>query len=360
MIKLQDISKVYRIKDVDNGREKGAKKDFYALRDVSLDIEDGSIYGIIGRSGAGKSTLIRCINLLERPTSGKVFINDVEMTSLSDDRLRAARKKIGMIFQSFNLLSNRTVYRNIAFPLELEKWNKRDIDARVREIAALVDIEGKLDQYPAQLSGGQKQRVGIARALANSPDVLLSDEATSALDPQTTKSVLRLLRDINEKLGLTVILITHEMNVIKEICDTVAVLDGGEVVEHGPVLRVFTAPVKRVTKDLLTHVIRTELPESFADLKFSPAPIKNADVMLQLSFFGNIAAQPMISDIVRKFDVDINILVAHIDHIRATPYGTMIIQLSGNDREEALEYMLDLNLKLEVIGYVARSAEPSA
>lgn len=351
MIRLRDISKVYRIDDTSGTR------DFHALRDVSLDIREGSIYGIIGRSGAGKSTLIRCINLLERPTAGRVFIGDLEITALSEDKLRAARRKIGMIFQQFNLLSNRTVFGNIAFPLELERWSKSEIRDRVHEIAALVEIESKLDQYPAQLSGGQKQRVGIARALAGRPDVLLSDEATSALDPQTTKSVLRLLRDINEKLGLTVILITHEMHVIKEICDSVAVLDAGEVVEEGPVLKVFTTPIKHITKELLTHIIRTELPESFADLQFTQSPTKYADLMLQLSFFGNVAAQPIISDLVRLHDVDVNILVAHIDHIRTTPYGTLIIQLSGPDRESALEHLLDMNLKVEVIGYVARSAD---
>ncbi|MDR1471104.1 MAG: ATP-binding cassette domain-containing protein [Synergistaceae bacterium] len=332
-------------------------RDFHALRDVSLDIEDGSIYGIIGRSGAGKSTLIRCVNMLERPTSGQVFVNDMEMTSLSGAELRTARRKIGMIFQSFNLLVNRTVYGNIAFPLELEGWGKSDMRDRVREIASLVEIDGKLDQYPAQLSGGQKQRVGIARALANRPDVLLSDEATSALDPQTTKSVLRLIRDINEKLGLTVVLITHEMNVIKEICHSMAVLESGQVVEEGSVLNVFTRPEKSATKEMLSHVIHSPLPESFADLQFSKAPFQGADLTLQLSFFGTLATRPIISDLARKFNVDINILVAHIDHIRSTPFGTLVIQLSGEEKEAALEYMLDMKLKVEVIGYVARSVE---
>ena len=348
MIRLEDVSKIYKL----NGE---GKREFHALKDVTLEIPSGSIFGIIGRSGAGKSTLIRCINLLERPTSGRVFMGDVEMTALPEPALRTARRKIGMIFQSFNLLANRTVYGNIAFPLELEGWEKSKIKERVNEIAALVDIEGKLAQYPAQLSGGQKQRVGIARALANHPNLLLSDEATSALDPQTTKSVLKLLRDINEKLGLTVVLITHEMNVIKEICDSVAVIDAGEVVEQGSVLKVFTTPVKAITKEMLTHVIRTELPESFADLKFTSKLDRGSDLMLQISFFGNSAARPIISDLVRKYDVDVNILVAHIDHIRTTPYGTIIIQLSGEDKELALEYLLDMNLKLEVIGYVARA-----
>ncbi|MDR3279969.1 MAG: ATP-binding cassette domain-containing protein [Synergistaceae bacterium] len=353
MIRLSEISKVYRIKDTIS-RETRA---FYALRGVSLDIEDGAIYGIIGRSGAGKSTLIRCVNMLERPTSGRVFINDTEMTSLPDAALRAARRKIGMIFQSFNLLSNRTVYGNIAFPLELAGWNGPDIQNRVHEIASLVEIDDKLDQYPGTLSGGQKQRVGIARALANKPDVLLSDEATSALDPQTTKSVLRLIRDVNEKLGLTVILITHEMNVIKEICDSVAVLESGEIVEQGPVLKIFTTPRESATKELLTHVIQSELPESFANLKFSQTPSRELDLMLQISFFGPAAASPIVSDLVRKFDVDVNILVAHIDHIRSTPFGTLIIQLAGDEKEGALEFLLDMKLRVEVIGYVARSSE---
>jgi D-methionine transport system ATP-binding protein len=351
MIRLDSISKIYRVSEPGSA----SKRDFHALRDVSLNIENGSIYGIIGRSGAGKSTLIRCVNLLERPTSGRVFIKDVEMTALGESKLRAARRKIGMIFQSFNLLANRTAFGNIAFPLELERWPRQDIRDRVNEIAELVGIKDKLGQYPSQLSGGQKQRVGIARALANRPDLLLSDEATSALDPQTTKSVLGLLRDINDKLGLTVILITHEMNVIKEICDSVAVLDSGEIAEEGPVLKVFTAPVKNITKELLANVIKTRLPDSFADLKFTQERGRQTDVLLHLSFFGNVAAEPIISDIVRGFDVNVNILAAHIDNIRTTPYGTLVIQLSGEDREGALDYLLDMNLKVEVIGYVARS-----
>jgi D-methionine transport system ATP-binding protein len=352
MIRLSNVSKIYRIKDPGASQT----RDFYAIRDISLDIEEGSIYGIIGRSGAGKSTLIRCVNMLEPPTAGRVFINDTEMTALSPDALRAARRKIGMIFQSFNLLLNRTVYGNIAFPLELARWKRPDIRDRVHELASRVGIEGKLDQYPAQLSGGQKQRVGIARALANKPDLLLSDEATSALDPQTTKSVLRLIRDINEKLGLTVILITHEMNVIKEICDSVAVLEDGEIVEKGPVLQIFTNPIKKATKELLTHVIQSELPESFAGLEFRQFPSRDSELALQIWFFGSIAANPIVSDLVRKFDVDVNILVAHIDNIRSVPFGTLIMQLAGEDKEGALEYLLDMKLRVEVIGYVERSA----
>lgn len=354
MITLQRITKIFELND----RSKSAEeKRFYALDDVSLEIPDGSIFGIIGRSGAGKSTLIRCINMLERPSSGRVFVGGTEMTALSGAALRAARRKIGMIFQHFSLLANRTVYGNIAFPLELEKMDRRLIDERVREIASLVEIESKLDQYPSQLSGGQKQRVGIARALANKPDILLSDEATSALDPQTTTQVLRLIRDLSERLGVTVVLITHEMNVIKEICDRVAVIDAGKVVEEGEVLKVFTQPVKQITKDLLRSVISSELPESFAGLQFTKGNerIKNADILLRLSFFGELAAEPFISSLARKFDVDVNILTAHIDHVRNTPFGTLTLQLSGEDVEEALEYMLDMHVRLEVIGYVERT-----
>ncbi|MDR1651422.1 MAG: ATP-binding cassette domain-containing protein [Synergistaceae bacterium] len=353
MIRLSDVSKVYRVKEPDS-RE---TRDFYALKGVSLDIGDGDIFGVIGRSGAGKSTLVRCVNLLERPTSGQVFVNGTEMTALSGARLRAARRRTGMIFQSFNLLANRTVYGNIAFPLELAGWNKSEIRGRVREIASLVEIEDKLGDYPGTLSGGQKQRVGIARALANRPDVLLSDEATSALDPQTTKSVLRLIRDINEKLGLTVILITHEMNVIKEICDSVAVLENGEIAEQGPVLQVFTSPRKNATKEMLSHVINAELPESFAGLEFSRTPSRDSDLTLRVSFFGSVAATPIVSEMVRKFDVDVNILSAHIDHIKSVPFGTLVMQLSGSDKEGALEFLLDMKLRVEVIGYAARSAD---
>ncbi|MDR3075664.1 MAG: ATP-binding cassette domain-containing protein, partial [Synergistaceae bacterium] len=321
-----------------------------------LEIEDGSIFGIIGRSGAGKSTLIRCVNMLERPTSGQVFINETEMTALSGPELRSARRKIGMIFQSFNLLSNRTVFGNIAFPLELARWDKSAITDRVHEIASLVEIDGKLDQYPGTLSGGQKQRVGIARALANHPDLLLSDEATSALDPQTTKSVLRLIRDINEKLGLTVILITHEMHVIKEICDSVAVLENGEVVERGPVLQVFINPLKAATKELVSNVMQSELPESFADLMFTQTPSRDADLVLQIWIFGSVAATPIVSDIAREFDVDVNILAAHIDNIRSTPFGTLIMQLSGEEKEGVIEFLMDMKLRVEVKGYVVRSS----
>jgi len=224
-----------------------------ALRDIDLQVEKGDIYGIIGLSGAGKSTLIRCLNRLEEPDTGSITIEGMEITRLGIAELREARKKIGMIFQHFNLLDARTVRANVAFPLELSGHSKSAIDERVREILELVGLTDKADAYPAQLSGGQKQRVGIARALANRPEVLLSDEATSALDPQTTRNILDLLADINRRLGLTIILITHEMNVIRHICTKVAVLDKGAIVESGPVEQVFSRPASKTMRLFLAH-----------------------------------------------------------------------------------------------------------
>ena len=240
MIKLSHIEKTY---DSPSGPVK-------ALRGIDLTIGRGEIYGIIGLSGAGKSTLVRCINMLERPTAGQVFVDGREMTALTPAELREARKSIGMIFQHFNLLSSATVYDNVAFPLKLAGMSAGDIRQRVEPLLKLVGLEAKAHQYPSQLSGGQKQRVGIARALASEPKVLLCDEATSALDPQTTKAILDLIRDINQKLRLTVVVITHEMQVIKEICDKVAVIDKGVIAEQGPVLEVFTNPQQPITSSL--------------------------------------------------------------------------------------------------------------
>ncbi|MGF7185568.1 D-methionine transport system ATP-binding protein [Desulfitispora alkaliphila] len=238
MIKLEQVSKVYTAK----------KNTVQALNQVNLSIDKGTIYGIMGLSGAGKSTLIRCINLLEKPNSGRVLIDNCDLTKLDDKALREARKKIGMIFQHFNLLSSRTVYENVAFPLEIAGLSKEEIKTSVDELLSLVGLSEKSSSYPSELSGGQKQRVGIARALANEPKVLLCDEATSALDPETTQSILSLLKDINKKFGLTIVIITHEMHVIKDICDRVAIIDNGHIVEEAAVLKVFTEPQTEVAK----------------------------------------------------------------------------------------------------------------
>ncbi|MEN3295711.1 MAG: D-methionine transport system ATP-binding protein, partial [Burkholderiales bacterium] len=251
MIEIQALSQRFQ----GNGRAVDA------VRDVSLSIPKGEIFGIIGRSGAGKSTLVRNINLLNRPTAGRVLVDGKDMTALSSDDLRAARREIGMIFQHFNLLSSRTVYGNVALPLELAGMSKADIHKKVMPLLDLVGLAEQKDRYPAQISGGQKQRVGIARALANDPKVLLSDEATSALDPETTRSILELLRRINRELGLTIVLITHQMEVIKQICDRVAVMEAGRVIEQGAVLDIFREPQHQVTRAMIGDVIAQELPE---------------------------------------------------------------------------------------------------
>lgn len=250
MITFENITKTY-----------GGKTHVQALKGISLTIHDGEIFGIIGKSGAGKSTLVRCINMLEKPTTGKVIIDDKELTAMSDSQLRAERKNIGMIFQHFNLLSSRTVFDNIAFPLELAGASKEVIRSKVDSLLELVGLTDRQFNYPSQLSGGQKQRVGIARALASDPKILLCDEATSALDPQTTKSILELLKDINKRLGITIVIITHEMAVIKEICDRVAVIEGGVIKEQGRVIDVFTNPQSETMKEFVKSVINMELPE---------------------------------------------------------------------------------------------------
>ena len=352
MITLQDIEKTYRSS---NGIVP-------ALKGINVTVAQGEIFGIIGTSGAGKSTLIRCINMLERPTKGKVIVDGQELTALSELELREQRKKIGMIFQHFNLLSSRTVYQNIAFPLELANCSKQNIDKEVMHLLDLVGLTDKKDQYPAQLSGGQKQRVGIARALANHPKVLLCDEATSALDPQTTKSILALLKNINREFGLTIVLITHEMQVIKEICDTVAVIEGGLIIEQGTVLDVFTKPKANTTKEFISNIINHNLPDIFADLNLSPTPIEDSNLILRLSFLGHSAEEPVISSMIRRFAIDASILHGNIDHIQTTPFGTLIVELSGEPAslEQALSYLQTRELGIEVIGYVPRNANTAS
>ncbi len=328
-----------------------------ALKGIDLEIAKGEIFGIIGLSGAGKSTLVRCINMLERPTRGQVIVDGQDMTALNDSELRAARKDIGMIFQHFNLLSSATVYDNIAFPLKLAGKSDREIKAKVEPLLKLVGLEAKADQYPSQLSGGQKQRVGIARALASEPKVLLCDEATSALDPQTTKAILELIRDINKKLQLTVVVITHEMQVIKDICDKVAVIDKGVIAEQGTVLEVFTNPQQPITKEFISVLLSNDLPAAFRGGHISQEPADDAYLLLRLTFIGESADDPVIADMIRKFpEVETTLLFGNLDHIKHTPFGRMIIGLTGpNDRvQAALDYLKSRDLQEEVIGYVKR------
>ena len=318
-----------------------------ALADISLAIPQGAVFGIIGLSGAGKSTLVRCLNLLEQPSAGRVFVDGQELTALSSRDLRLARQKIGMIFQHFHLLQSRTVAENIAFPLEIAGMHKSEIKARVAELLPLVGLEDKARAYPSELSGGQKQRVGIARALATRPQVLLCDEATSALDPQTTVSILNLLRDINQKLGLTIVIITHEMKVIKEICTDVAVLHQARIVEQGPVEEVFIRPQSAIAKEFMASVFPQELPP---ELLRELAAHADSEIV-RISFLGSRASYPIITDLLRHCEVRANILYGSIDHLRSTLFGTLTLELQGTAAQvaRARAYLQERGLLVEVI-----------
>lgn len=281
-----------------------------AVKDVSLEINKGEVFGIIGFSGAGKSTLVRCINLLERPTKGKVFINEKEITALSESELKEQRKKIGMIFQQFNLFSNRTVYNNVEFPLKRSKLTRRQKQEKVMRLLKLVDLEDKASAYPSQLSGGQKQRVAIARALANDPEILLSDESTSALDPKTTKSILTLLKKLNRELGITIVVITHEMQVIKDICDRVAVMKDGEVVEYGDVFDIFANPTQDITREFVEGTSNLSRIKELLENKSAITQLKQGEAILKFKYLERSASEALVSQLSRKFNLDINIIGA--------------------------------------------------
>ncbi|MGG3281657.1 methionine ABC transporter ATP-binding protein [Paenibacillus solani] len=318
-----------------------------ALSDLDLSIEKGEIFGVIGHSGAGKSTLIRCINLLERPTSGEVWVNGKNLTSLGKKQLQTERRKIGMIFQHFNLLSSATVYDNIAFPLRLNKTPKDEIERKVKELLALVGLEAHRDKYPSQLSGGQKQRVGIARALASDPEVLLCDEATSALDPQTTDSILRLLLDINKRFHLTIVLITHEMHVIQSICDKVAVIHQGGIVEQGPVTEVFLKPKHEVTREF----IRQEMDSGEALRLAIQGQGNGQSRAVQITFLGSKTYESILSQTVHETGVNFAILQGTISTIKETPYGQLIVRFEGMEGaiETTIAKLLEQGLDVEVI-----------
>ena len=344
MIKLSNVVKNYG--------------DVHALKGIDLEIKRGEIYGIIGLSGAGKSTLVRCINMLERPTSGEVIVDGKDMTKLSESELRAARKNIGMIFQHFNLLSSATVYENIAFPLTLSNTPKSDIEKKVLPLLELVGLADKANQYPAQLSGGQKQRVGIARALASDPKILLCDEATSALDPQTTKSILALIKDINKKLDLTVVVITHEMQVIKEICDKVAVISEGVIAERGPVLDVFTNPQHAITKEFISVLLSNDLPAAFRGNEISEIKTEGSLLLLRLIFLGESADDPVLAGMIRACPgVECTMLFGNLDEIHGVPFGRFIVGLSGEENliQSAVNFLKTKDVRVEVIGYVRRN-----
>lgn len=341
MITFQDLSKIYEIS--------GEKVE--ALKNVNLKIEKGKICGIIGFSGAGKSTLVRCINLLERPTVGKVFLGDTELTALSEKQLRIERKKIGMIFQQFNLFASRTVQQNIAYPLKYQGLKKEEINKKVKELLSLVGLEDKANMYPSQLSGGQKQRVAIARALANEPEVLLSDESTSALDPQTTKSILKLLKKLNETLGITIVVITHEMQVVKEICDKVVVMENGEVVEEGDVFQIFSNPQKKITKDFVDSTSNLSRIQDLIDDNVSITKLNEGECIMKFKYLEKNASEALVSQISRRFNLDVNIIFGSIELIGENPIGGLVSIVKGKNEniELAIKYLKEKNVGVEVI-----------
>ena len=341
MITLENLQKTYRHK----GRE------IHALHGVSLHVAPGEIYGVVGQSGAGKSTLIRCVNLLERPDSGRVIVAGQELTALAPAKLLKARHKIGMIFQHFNLLASRTVYDNIALPLELVGADKKNIAAKVHPLLALTGLEDKTSHYPAQLSGGQKQRVAIARALAAEPQVLLSDEATSALDPKTTEDILNLLKNINEKLGLTILMITHEMEVVKQICHKVALIEGGQLVETADVDTFFTAPQSELGQRFVAQTQRFDLPDSYQQRLTADGK----HPVVKIRFLGNKVDEPLLSSIARRFDVNVSIIQAKIEHIGHTTIGLIIAEILGDAARtaDAVAWLQTQPVNVEVLGHVA-------
>ncbi len=335
MIRIKNLNKIYETKDMT----------VTALKNINLDIPSGEIFGVIGLSGAGKSTLIRTLNRLEDPTSGSIFIDDVDITSLNNSELRKVRKEIGMIFQHFNLMNSKNIFKNIAFPLEIVGMKREAINARVSELLDLVGLSDKANSYPSQLSGGQKQRVAIARALANNPKVLLCDEATSALDPKTTKSILNLLKDIQNQFGLTIVLITHQMEVIREICERVAIIEGGEIIEIGNVEDVFSNPKTDIGKSFISDLKPSRHSE---DLVFPKVP--NSKV-IRLSYLGDSAKEPIISNLIKRFDIDVNIIDGDINKLITSLVGHLIIQILGDktEIENALKWLQEKDLSLEVI-----------
>ena len=345
MIEIRNLNKTFKDK---NG-------EVVAVKDVNLKINDGEIYGIIGYSGAGKSTLIRLLNLLEKPDSGYISINgqviyDSEGETLKGRELNLARKGIGMIFQSFNLLDRSNVYDNIAYPLKYTGKSKEEITSRVKELLELIGLEDKINAYPSQLSGGQKQRVAIARALASNPSVLLSDEATSALDPDATESILNLLQELNEKLHLTIVIITHEMSVIKRICERVSVMENGEVVEEGDVYQIFANPQQPITKKFINSASPVGKLEQL--LKDNAITYDNEKgKLVKLTFGKDSVGDAIISEISRKFNVNLNIVLANVDNLREGTLGNMVAVISGEEEKvkETIEYLESNFVRVEVI-----------
>lgn len=334
LIRIENLSKVY-----ENGTDT-----IQALKNINLEIKEGEIFGIIGLSGAGKSTLLRCINRLEDPTEGKVYIDGEDITNYDKKKLRDLRKNIGMIFQHFNLFSQKTVYKNIAFPLELEGFSKKEIDMKVDTLLEYVELKDKKYAYPSQLSGGQKQRVAIARTLANKPKILLSDEGTSALDPKTTKSILDLLKKVRDEFGLTIVLITHQMEVIKEVCDRVAIIKDGTIIEINTVEELFKNPKTQTAMEFISK-LKSDITEEI----IKPNEFKGTIVRLGYSK-GN-ARDPVVSNMIKKFNIQANILAGDINKILSKNIGHLVLELQGDENEilKAIEYLKYENVDVEVI-----------
>lgn len=338
MITFKDVKKVYYSNE----------QEVEALSGINLTVHKGEIYGVIGFSGAGKSTLIRCVNWLEQPTSGELLVDGHDFSKLSEKEIRKVKKNIGMVFQHFNLLNSKTVFDNIAMPLVLEKVPKEEIKKRVAELLDFVGLSDKARNYPDQLSGGQKQRVGIARALATNPSILLCDEATSALDPQTTSSILKLLKKINEAYHITILLITHEMGVIREICDKVAVIEGGKIIESGTVFDIFSAPKEQTTINFVSAVMNDTIPESIKELIAKEHPNKK---FYRINFIGNSVQQPLLSEISKQFDIHVNVLFGNITELQSTLFGNLLVELQGEQEEiiKAFTYINEQEVSIKEV-----------
>ena len=341
MIELKYLSKTFQMKD-------GAVK---ALQNINLTIPDGAIYGIIGMSGAGKSTLVRCINLLERPTGGSVVIDGVAMETLSPASLRKRRREITMIFQQFNLLMQRTCLKNVCFPMELAGVKKAEAEKRAMELLEMVGLPDKANAYPAQLSGGQKQRIAIARALATNPKVLLCDEATSALDPKTTRSILKLLREVNQRLGITIVVITHQMSVVKYICDRAAVMEKGRVVEEGTILEIFSHPKMPVTKGFIDTATNVDDLYELLEETRSGDGVNHGQTVYLLTYTGSSAGKPLMVELYQRFGVEANIIFGNVELLKGTPLGKLAVTLSGTPESvgDALEFIRSQNVVVEAL-----------
>ena len=327
MIDIRNLSKVYS----------DSKTPIVALDNINIQIQKGEIYGIVGLSGAGKSSLVRCINRIEEPTSGEIYIDKINIMDLNQKDLRKTRKKISMIFQGFNLLNSKTVYENIAFPLKLDKLPKSEINARVNELLSWVELSDKANAYPSQLSGGQKQRVAIARALASKPDILLSDEATSALDPKTTNQILSMLKRINKEMNITIVVITHEMEVVKSICDKTVVLENGRIIAQGNTIDIFSN-IYNCSPDIFSKEESLDYKEHYKG------------ELLKLSFVGENAKNPIISNLVKKFDLELNIISGNIEYIQEKPLGTLIVELKRHDNlRTIIDYLNNHDVQAEVL-----------